>query len=362
MFSKRRHVDSGVGVTILRITLGFVAVLALSGCDDRSMPSQEIGQSAIEEANERSAGSVLRLTPEFDELVSADAVIEELATGFGFTEGPHWIEYHGLYGGAVLFSDIPGNQILLWSSDHSMSSFLTPVFEGETDGGFVGSNGITTDAEGRVVFTEHGNRRISRIEPDGSRVVVVDSYQGKRLNSPNDLVFHSNGSLYFTDPPYGLAQQDDDPSKELEVNGIYRLATDGRLDLLATQTRPNGLAFSPDESKLYVANSDATSRQWMVYDVEDDGMLGEGYVFADVTNEPGQGSPDGLKVDVMGNLWGTGPGGVWVFSPNGEHLGTIQPPERPANLAFGGGDGRTLFMTAQTGFYRVRVQVSGAVR
>ncbi len=357
-------------MTILRITLGVVAVLALSGCDDRSMTSQEIGQSAVEEVTESGAGSVLRLTPEFDELVSADAVIEKLADGFGFTEGPHWIEYHGLYGGAVLFSDIPGNQIMLWSSDHSMSSFLTPVFEGDHGGaidvidprGFIGSNGITTDAEGRVTFAEHGNRQISRIEADGSRVVVVDAYEGNRLNSPNDLVFHSDGSLYFTDPPYGLAQQDEDPSKELEVNGIYRLATDGRLDLLATQTRPNGLAFSPDESKLYVANSDATSRQWMVYDVDEDGRLGEGQVFVDVTDDPGQGAPDGLKVDALGNLWGTGPGGVWVFAPDGEHLGTIQPTERPANLTFGGGDGRTVFITAQSGFYRIRVQVAGAAR
>jgi gluconolactonase len=337
-----------------------VAVLLVVSCAQQQV--DETSQLLVETVTATGDGSILRVSPEFDQLLSADAVIEELASGFGFTEGPHWIEYHGLYGGAVLFSDIPGNQILLWSSDHSMSSFLTPVFEGENDGGFVGSNGITTDAEGRVLFTEHGNRRISRIEPDGSRVVVVDSYQGKRLNSPNDLVFHSNGSLYFTDPPYGLAQQDDDPAKELAVNGIYRVDLDGKVDLLASQTRPNGLAFSPDETKLYVANSDARSRQWLVYDVENDGMLGEAHVFADVTNESGQGSPDGLKVDVMGNLWGTGPGGVWVFSPDGEHLGTIQPTEQPTNVTFGGGDGRTLFMTAQTGFYRVRVQVSGAVR
>ena len=191
---------------------------------------------------------------------------------------------------------------------------------------------------------------------------MVDAYEGNRLNSPNDLVFHSDGSLYFTDPPYGLAQQDDDPAKELAMNGIYRLATDGRLDLLATQTRPNGLAFSPDEETLYVANSDGASRQWMAYAVDEDGMLGDGRGFVEVTDDPGQGAPDGLKVDEMGNLWGTGPGGVWVFSPDGKHLGSIQPTERPANLAFGGGDGRTLFMTAQSGFYRIRVQVAGAGR
>ena len=146
------------------------------------------------------------------------------------------------------------------------------------------------------------------------------------------------------------------------MNGIYRLATDGRVDLLATQSRPNGLAFSPDEDTLYVANSDRTSRQWVAYAVDENGMLGDGRVFVDVTDDPGQGAPDGLKGDEMGNLWATGPGGVLVFSPDGEHLGTIQPTERPANLTFGGGDGRTLFMTAQSGFYRIRVKVAGAGR
>ena len=307
-------------------------------------------------------GTIVRLDPAFDALVPADAVIEKLADGFGFTEGPHWIEYHGLYGGAVLFSDIPRNTIFLWSSDNTVTPYLTPVFQGERDGVMVGSNGITTDAGGRVLFTEHGNRQISRIDEDGSRVVVVDSYEGNRLNSPNDLIFHSDGSLYFTDPPYGLALQDADPAKEVSVNGIYRLSADGVLTLLAHQTRPNGIGFSPDESQLYVANSDTASRVWMVYDVLNDGSLENGRVFADVTGDKAEGVPDGLKVDEFGNLWGTGPGGIWVFSPDGRHLGTIQPTERPANLAFGGPDGMSLFMTAQTGLYRVRVQVRWAER
>ena len=345
-----------------RVVLGGIVLLSVAVACGGGSPQEAPPSLPIASAPDTGAGTIARLDPMFDELVAADAVIERLADGFGFTEGPHWIEYHGLYGGAVLFSDIPGNTIHLWSSDYTVTPFLTPVFGGESDGALVGSNGITTDADGRVVFTEHGHRRISRIEADGSRVVVVDNHDGHRLNSPNDLVFHSDGSLYFTDPPYGLAQQDDDPAKEIDVNGIYRLSPDGTLTLLADQTRPNGIGFSPDESRLYVANSDGASRVWMVYDVANDGSLETGRVFADVTAAAAEGAPDGLKVDARGNLWGTGPGGIWVFSPDGRHLGSIQPSERPANLTFGGPDGRTLFMTAQTGLYRVRVEVGGAGR
>ena len=299
----------------------------------------------------------VRLDPAFDELVPREAVIEHLADGFGFTEGPHWIDGDG---GAVLFSDIPGNTIFRWSATDGVSAFLSPVFEGDRDGVMAGSNGITTDREGRILFTEHGNRQISRISADGSREVVVDNHEGNRLNSPNDLVFHSDGSLYFTDPPYGLAAQDDDPAKEVAVNGIYRLSADGELSLLADQTRPNGIGLSPDESRLYVANSDNASKIWMVYDLVADGTLTNGRVFADVTDDDAAGVPDGLKVDARGNIWATGPGGIWVFNSEGRHLGSIQPDERPANLAFGGPDGMTLFMTAQTGFYRIPVTVRWA--
>ena len=345
---------------IYRLPVTIVLVTTMGACSDRAL--DEDATALVEPVFDAGFGTIVRVDPLFDELVSADAVIERLADGFGFTEGPHWIEYHGLYGGAVLFSDIPGNTIFLWSSDNTVTPFLKPVFEGVRDGVMAGSNGITADNEGHILFTEHGNRQISRIEADGSRGTVVNTYEGNRLNSPNDLVFHSDGSLYFTDPPYGLARQDADPDKEVSVNGIYRLADDGVLTLLADQTRPNGIGFSPDESRLYVSNSDNSSRLWMVYDVSEDGSLEDGRVFADVTEDVAEGLPDGLKVDELGNIWATGPGGIWVFSPDGQHLGSIQPIERPANLAFGGPDGMSLFMTAQTGLYRIRVNVRWAGR
>ncbi len=303
-------------------------------------------------APEPGAGTIERLDPSFDRLVPADAVIEHLAGGFGFTEGPVWVEDDG---GFLLFSDIPGNRIVRWAPDGTVSDFLAPVYEGEhEEGRLVGSNGITVDPDGNVVFTEHFNGRISRMAADGTRSVVVDSYEGGRLNSPNDLDYHSDGSLYFTDPPYGLPSPE---AREQDVNGIYRLSPDGELARLAEQTGPNGIAFSPDESRLYVA--DSSTQQWFVYPVAEDGALGEGELLFDAGGSEESGAADGLKVDELGNLWATGPGGVWVIRPDGLHLGTIKPNEVPANVAWGDGDRRTLYMTARTGLYRIRVNVAG---
>jgi gluconolactonase len=218
---------------------------------------------------------------------------------------------------------------------------------------------MTLDREKRLLVCEHGRRRLSRYEPDGRITVLADKFEGKRLNSPNDVVCKSDGSIYFSDPPYGLIGLDDDPKKELKHNGLYRLAG-GELQLLyAGVKRPNGLAFSPDEKVLYLSNSDEERKIWLRFEVRADGTLTGGDVFYDVTREAGDGVPDGMKVDLKGNLYCTGPGGIWVFSPGGRHLGTIAPPETPANLNWGEADGRTLYITASTGLYRIRLNAAG---
>jgi gluconolactonase len=235
------------------------------------------------------------------------------------------------------------------------------VFEGDAGHPSVGSNGLNMDSEGRLLLMEHGNRVVSRIEPDGGRTVLVERYRGMRLNSPNDSAWHSNGWLYFTDPPYGLALQENDPARELEYNGIYRLSPDGEIQLLKRdQTRPNGIAFSPDQQTLYVANSDGADKVWYAYDVVNDGTISNRRVFYDVNDQDTDGAADGMKVDVSGNVFATGPGGVWIFDPEGNHLGTIRPDEVPANVAWGD-DGSTLYMTARTGLYRIRLNTRGNI-
>ena len=309
-------------------------------------------------AQQAGVGSIKGVDPAFDKLAPAGAKIEKLASGFQFTEGPIWIAEGGGY---LLFSDIPANAIRKWTPDGKVSIFRQPVFAGSfAQGQFIGSNGLTLDAQGRLVSCEHGNRRVARTEKNGSITVLADKFEGKRLNSPNDAVFKKNGGLYFTDPPYGFLKQDDDPAKELKVNGVFRLTPAGKLDLLVKDlTRPNGLGFSPDEKKLYIANSDPNRKVWMVYEVKADGALANGKVFADVTKETADGLPDGMKLDTQGNLYCTGPGGIWVFSPQGKHLGTIAPPEVPANCHWGDPDAKTLYMTARTGLYRIKLNVKG---
>ena len=218
---------------------------------------------------------------------------------------------------------------------------------------------MTLDRDGRLTICEHGNGRVTRLEKDGSLTVLADKYQGKRLNSPNDVVYRSDGALYFTDPPYGFPKQDADPRKELKFNGVYRLAN-GKLELLTRElTRPNGIGFSPDEKWLYVANSDPARKIWMRYEVKADGALGPGSVFYDVTAEKADGLPDGLKLDTQGNLYCTGPGGIWVLSPAAKLLGKIEPPEVPANLHWGDTQGKTLYITARTSLYRISLAVAG---
>jgi gluconolactonase len=302
-------------------------------------------------------GQVARVDPAIDQIVPASATVQKLAGGFTFTEGPVWVRP-----GYLLFSDVPNNVIYKWTANSKVEVFRKPSGYSGTDapaGAFIGSNGLTLDRQGRLVICEHGNGRVTRLEKDGKLTVLADKYEGKRLNSPNDAVYKKDEALYFTDPPYGLVKQDEDPKKELKFNGVYRLAA-GNLRLVYRElTRPNGLAFSPDEKYLYVGNSDPQRKIWMRFEVSNDGGLTNGKVFYDVTKETADGLPDGMKVDQKGNLYCTGPGGVWIFSPAGKHLGTIQPPETPANLAWGDADGKTLYITARTGLYRIVLQIPG---
>lgn len=278
------------------------------------------------------------------EIVETGARIEQIASGFKFTEGPVW---HPI--GYLLFSDIPADRIYKWTPGEG-----APIVWRSPCGN---TNGHTLDRQNRLVSCEHSGRKVSRTEVDGNISTLAERYMGARLSSPNDVVVKNDGSIYFTDPPYGLPNQGD--GREVEQNGVYRLGVDGSLTLLTSSTRPNGLAFSPDEKRLYIANSDPNENLLRVFDVQADGTLANGRIFADLKSPGKEGLADGLKVDRRGNIFTTGPEGVWVFTPEGKLLGKIVPPEVPANVAFGGSDGKTLFMTARTGLYSIRLKHPG---
>jgi gluconolactonase len=300
-------------------------------------------------------GSIVRLDPAFDSLAPPDARIEKVAGDFQFTEGPLWRP-----DGSLWFSDVVGN-VLRSVTPAGKVEVLLKEAGGKSDapaGSYIGPNGMVAGKDGEVLLCQHADRRIVRVGKDMKLTPFLEKFEGKRFNSPNDLVYKSDGSLYFTDPPYGLVKQDDDPAKELKFNGVFRYAG-GKLQLLIKDLpRPNGLAFSPDEKTLYVANSEEKRRIWMRYDVAANGSVSNGRVFADVSAEKEAGLPDGLKVDSLGNVWATGPAGVWVFSPDGKHLGTIKPPETPANVGWAE-DGKTLYITAVTSVYRIKLAVAG---
>jgi gluconolactonase len=308
-------------------------------------------------------GTIERVDARFDRIVPRDATIEKLAEGFDWAEGPVWVRA----GNYLLFSDVPRNTVFQWKqSQVGVTVFMNPSgYTGTTPrGGEPGSNGLTLDPKGRLVLCQHGDRRVARREVDGTITTLADRYEGKRFNSPNDAVYKSNGDLYFTDPPYGLLKLNDDPKKELPFNGVYRVKPDGGVTLLTREmTFPNGLAFSPDEKTLYVANSDPNKAIWMAFDVQDDGTLGKGRVFFDATRwfKAGKkGLPDGMKVDQAGNLFATAPGGVAVFDPDGTHIGTFNTGEATANCGWGE-DGSTLYITADMYLCRVRLTTKGKV-
>jgi gluconolactonase len=273
-------------------------------------------------------------------ILDDNARVEKVASGFEFIEGPLWHPK-----GFLLFSDIPANTIYRWTRNEKPLVFRRPSGN---------ANGNTLDREGRLITAEHGNRRVSRTEKDGTVVTLASQYEGKRLNSPNDIVVRADGSIYFTDPPYGIKSE----QEELRFYGVYRLAPDGTLTLLVKDfVRPNGIAFSPDEKKLYVNDTDKSHIR--VFDVKPNGTLGNGRIFAELKDPSKRGVPDGMKVDAKGNLYSTGPGGVWVFSPAGNLRGKIEVPEVAANLAWGDSNYKTLYITASNSLYRIRLKVPG---
>jgi gluconolactonase len=301
---------------------------------------------------------VERKEPALDAIVPADPVFERIADGFLFTEGPVWVPD----GGYLLFSDPNANTIYRWNPDGQVSVFKTKSgYSGVDVGeyGQPGSNGLTLDAEGRLTINEHGNRRVVRMERPGNLTVLADRYEGKRLNSPNDLVYRSDGTLFFTDPPFGLPKVFDDPRKELPFSGVY-CVSGGQVRLVSKDLDgPNGLAFSPDERYLYVDNWNLERKVIMRYEVGSDCTARNGLVFADLTGEGGEDALDGLKVDQSGNVYVSGPRGVWIFSADGKHLGTLTLPDHPHNFAWGDEDGRTLYLTARSSVYRVRLKIPG---
>jgi gluconolactonase len=301
---------------------------------------------------------ILRIDPAIDAIVPANPKLFKVAEGFQFTEGPVWLKP-----GYLLFSDPNANRIYKYNSaDAKLSVFRNESgYSGKDIAEYIqpGSNGLALDPQGRLTINEHGNRRVTRIEQNGRLTVLADRYDGKRLNIPNDLVYRSDGTLFFTDPPFGLPKVYDDARKELPYSGVFALYQN-RLQLLTTDLKgPNGIAFSPDEKYLYVGNWDPARKVVMRYEVAADAMLSNGRVFFDMTSAAGENAIDGIKVDRRGNLYVSGPGGVWIISPEGQHLGTIVTPKHPHNLAWGD-DGSTLYLTAQGSLYRIPLKTSGA--
>lgn len=290
--------------------------------------------------------SIERKDPALDALIAPGTKIETLATGFRWSEGPVWDQKNG----ELLFSDIPNNVINAWDPEKGLRVYLKPAgFTGLAEyGKEPGSNGLTFDQKGRLILAEHGDRRVAVLTTGGGKMTIADRFDGKRLNSPNDVVVHSSGAIYFTDPIYGLPKGEKDPSRELDFCGVFRVDPTGKVTLITRDLdRPNGLAFSPDEKTLYVANSHGPAPHVYAFTIgEDGGATGPGKMFFDTKGIDGKGAPDGLKIDAAGNLWCTGPGGLLIISAEGKLLGRVLTGQPTANVAFGGTDGKTVYLTA----------------
>ena len=337
---------------------GFVllagAALYFFGCASAPQPISDQSVAALEMRSD----AVERLDDRLDAILSVNTPLEVLAEGFEWSEGPVWVpaENH------VIFSDIPRNTIYSWSDEDGLEVYLRPAGYNRDDpfGKELGTNGLLLDADGRLVMCNHGLRGITRLNEDNhTHTVLIDRYDGKRLNSPNDAVYKSNGDLYFTDPSYGLDGVNQSPHKELDYNGVYRFGADSTLTLLTREmTNPNGIGFSPDESVLYVAQSDGDAPIIRAFDLKEDGTLENSRVFFDssaLRDAGRRGAPDGMAVDRNGNVFATGPGGVLVIAPDGTHLGSILTGEATANCAFNE-DGSQLYITADMYLMRIAVK------
>jgi len=342
------------GIRLLASTAVLLLALDLSAAERAKKPASKKHEFPT-------FGVVERNDSALDRLIAPDARIEKLAEGFEWAEGPVWVKGEK----ALLFSDVPRNVVFKWKEGVGTREYLMPSgYTGKARrAGEPGSNGLTVDERGHLVLCQHGDRRVARLEKDGSFQTLAEFYQWRRFNSPNDLCYRHNGDLYFTDPPYGLEGNNKDPRKELMHNGVYRLSREGKVTLLTDElTFPNGIAFSPDEKVLYIAVSDTNNPVVMAYNVDADGSISQGRVFFDAKplSDGKKGVPDGLKVDVLGNLFATGPGGVLVIDPTGKHLGTINTGQATANCAWGD-NGSTLYMTADMILCRIKTTTKGSM-
>ncbi len=310
----------------------------------------------------KTIGKIVETDPALRQVLDPSAAIEVIAEGFDWSEGPVWIKSSGF----LLFSDVPANIIYKWKAGEPVTEFLKP--SGYTGilpySNEPGSNGLTIGNNGQLLACEHGDRRVTAMPfAAGGKYTLADNFNGKRFNSPNDLVQAKSGHVYFTDPPYGLPGYDTDPTRELDVFGVYRISPERKVFLeISDLVRPNGVALSLDQKTLYVAQSDVSMAYIMAYPVREDGSLGKGKLFYDATPLAKQGlkgAPDGLKVDIHGNVFSTGPGGVLVISPEGKLLGRIDTGEATSNVAWGE-DGSTLFITADMFVCRVKTRTKGA--
>lgn len=334
-------------------------LLFLFACGENAEKSKPAEAEAVEEASNL-IGKIERFSPELDGIIPADAKIEVIGRGLTWAEGPVWVTE----GGYLLFSDVPENKIYRYDArGGGFSLFLTPsgCSDENSDSPEKGANGLALDAAGHLYLCQHGDRRIAQLDaplnkPEPKFITKADKWNGKRFNSPNDLVFDKNGNLYFTDPPYGLNGQTESPKKEIPFQGVYLLRKDGKVVLLdSTLTRPNGIALSPDGKTLIVANSDPEKALWKAYDVNPDGTIANSRIFMNMTgvNKNMKGLPDGLKISQDGIVFATGPGGVYVFKMDATPLGRIDPGEATANCAIGG-DGY-LYLTSDMYLCRVKL-------